>query len=64
VYALLGVLVWQASGMFLFGRESLVSMGLTMVSAGLIGNVAGYVAAWSGVTVAHAGAQPAVADGP
>jgi hypothetical protein len=63
VYALAGVLVWQAAGMFLFGRDSLVSMGLTMVSAGLLGNVAGYVAAWSGASTARAAPRPAVANG-
>lgn len=61
VYALVGVLAWQAGGMFLFGRESLVSMALTMVSAGLLGNVAGYAAAWSGAPAASP--APAVANG-
>ena len=43
VYALIGVLCWQALGMFLFGRGSLIRMTLAMVSAGLIGNIAGFV---------------------
>src|SRR5258708_19533504 len=36
VYALIGVLVWQGLGMYLFGRDSLVHMTLVMVSATLI----------------------------
>ena len=47
VYALAGVLLWQAAGMLLFGRENLVSMTSIMVSAGLIGNLAGLVTTWS-----------------
>ena len=47
VYALIGVLVWQGLGMFVFGRESLVNMTLAMVSAGIIGNLAGFVTTWS-----------------
>jgi O-antigen/teichoic acid export membrane protein len=46
VYVLLGVLVWQGLGMYFFGRDSLVSMTLVMVSAGVIGNLAGLVTAW------------------
>jgi len=55
VYALAGVLLWQAVGMFLFGRENLVAMTLTMVSAGVVGNLAGFVTTWSFVP------KPAVA---
>jgi len=47
VYALVGVLVWQGLGMYLFGRESLVHMTLAMVSAGLLGNLAGFITSWS-----------------
>jgi hypothetical protein len=43
VYALIGVLSWQVLGMFLFGRGGLIRMTLVMVSAGLIGNIAGFV---------------------
>jgi O-antigen/teichoic acid export membrane protein len=43
IYALVGVLVWQGVGMFLFGRESLVHMALVMVSAGVAGNLAGFL---------------------
>lgn len=46
VYALIAVLVWQSVGMYLFGRDSLVGMTLAMISAGLIGNVAGFISAW------------------
>jgi O-antigen/teichoic acid export membrane protein len=47
VYALVGVLVLQGLGMYLFGRESLVHMALAMVSASLIGNLAGFITTWS-----------------
>jgi O-antigen/teichoic acid export membrane protein len=47
VYALGATLVWQAAGMFLIGGESLLRMTLVMVSAGLIGNLAGFVTTWS-----------------
>ena len=47
IYALVGVLVWQGLGMFLFGRESLVRMTLVMVSAGALGNLAGFNTTWS-----------------
>jgi O-antigen/teichoic acid export membrane protein len=46
IYALLGVLGWQASGMLLFGRASLVHMTMVMVSAGMMGNVAGFITTW------------------
>ena len=46
VYALFGVLFFQAVGMFVFGRDSLVRMTLTMVSAGLLGNFAGFLTTW------------------
>ncbi|MGD0006976.1 MAG: hypothetical protein ABSE93_00315 [Terriglobia bacterium] len=46
IYALVGVLVWQGVGMFLFGRESLVHMTLVMVSAGVMGNLAGFITNW------------------
>ena len=46
IYALVGVLVWQGVGMFLFGRESLVHMTLVMVSAGVTGNLAGFITNW------------------
>jgi O-antigen/teichoic acid export membrane protein len=45
-YLLVGVLVWQGLGMFLFGRDSLVHMTLVMVSAALIGNLGGFVTTW------------------
>src|SRR6266849_4460728 len=43
IYILAGVLVWQGTGMYFFGRYSLVHMSLVMVSAGLVGNLAGFV---------------------
>jgi ABC-type xylose transport system permease subunit len=46
IYTLMGVLIWQGLGMFFFGRDSLLHMALVMVSAGLIGNVAGFVTTW------------------
>ena len=46
IYALVGVLLWQGVGMFLFGRESLVHMTLVVVSAGVVGNLAGFVTNW------------------
>ncbi len=46
IYALVGVLVWQGVGMFMFGRESLVHMTLVMVSAGVMGNLAGFISNW------------------
>jgi O-antigen/teichoic acid export membrane protein len=46
IYALVGVLVWQGVGMFLLGRESLVHMTLVMVSAGVMGNLAGFITNW------------------
>jgi O-antigen/teichoic acid export membrane protein len=50
VYALIGVLAWQGLGMYLFGRDSLVHMTMVMVSASLIGNLAGFVTTWSPIT--------------
>jgi O-antigen/teichoic acid export membrane protein len=46
IYALVGVLVWQGVGMFMFGRESLVHMTMVMVSAGVMGNLAGFITNW------------------
>jgi O-antigen/teichoic acid export membrane protein len=46
IFALVGVLLWQGVGMFLFGRESLVHMTLVMVSAGVMGNFAGFITTW------------------
>jgi O-antigen/teichoic acid export membrane protein len=46
IYALVGVLLWQGLGMYLFGRESLVHMTLVMVSAGVMGNLAGFIMNW------------------
>jgi O-antigen/teichoic acid export membrane protein len=46
IYALVGVLLWQGVGMFMFGRESLVHMTLVMVSAGVMGNLAGFITNW------------------
>lgn len=49
IYAVIGVLCWQGLGMYLFGRDNLVYMTSIMVSAGLIGNVAGFLMTWSTV---------------
>jgi O-antigen/teichoic acid export membrane protein len=47
IYILVGVLVWQGLAMLFFGRDSLVHMTLVMVSAGLVGNLAGFATTWS-----------------
>ncbi|MGC9996463.1 MAG: hypothetical protein ABSE79_14175 [Terriglobia bacterium] len=52
IYALVGVLVWQGLGMFMFGQESLVHMTLVMVSAGVLGNLAGFITTWDIVRTA------------
>jgi hypothetical protein len=46
-YVLVGVLLCQLLGMLLFGRQNLVHMTLAMVSAGLLGNLAGFATTWS-----------------
>lgn len=46
IYALVGVLLGQGVGMFVFGRESLVHMTFVMVSAGVVGNLAGLITIW------------------
>jgi O-antigen/teichoic acid export membrane protein len=46
IFALVGVLIWQGLGMFMFGRASLVHMTLVMVSAGVLGNLAGFITTW------------------
>ncbi|HEX6502328.1 MAG TPA: oligosaccharide flippase family protein [Terriglobales bacterium] len=46
IYTLVGVLLWQGLGMFFFGRDSLLHMALVMVSAGVIGNAAGFITTW------------------
>jgi len=56
IYILVGVLVWQGMGMYLFGRDSLVHMTLVMVSAGLAGNLAGFATTW--LTVDTPGIAP------
>jgi len=47
IYVLGAVLVWQAAGMYLFGRGNLLHMTIVMVSAGLVGNLAGLASTWS-----------------
>jgi len=49
IYAILGALFWQALGMYLFGRGSLVHMTMVMVSAGVVGNLAGFLTTWTTV---------------
>jgi O-antigen/teichoic acid export membrane protein len=46
IYALLAVLFWQGTGMYLFGRANFVYMTMVMVSAGLLGNLSGFVTTW------------------
>jgi O-antigen/teichoic acid export membrane protein len=59
IYILVGVLVWQGMGMYIFGRDSLVHMCLVMVSAGLAGNLAGLVTTWSSIVASEADTVPA-----
>ncbi len=47
IYAIIGILCWQAFGMYVFGRDNLVYMTSIMVSAGVIGNLAGFIMTWS-----------------
>jgi O-antigen/teichoic acid export membrane protein len=47
VYVLAGILLFQALGMYLFGRDGVVQMTLVMVTTGLAANVAGYATTWS-----------------
>jgi O-antigen/teichoic acid export membrane protein len=49
IYILVAVLIWQGMGMYFFGRDSLVHMSLVMVSAGLVGNLAGFATTWSSI---------------
>jgi O-antigen/teichoic acid export membrane protein len=46
VYALAGVLALQGLGMYALGRNDLVRMTVTMVLAGLMGNLAGFATTW------------------
>jgi O-antigen/teichoic acid export membrane protein len=46
VYALVGVALFQAAGMALF-HNSLIAIALSMVAAGLLGNLAGVLTTWS-----------------
>ena len=57
IYSLATVVVFQAVGMYFLGRDSLTHMTLVMVSAGLVGNLAGFVTAGSSV----AASEPAIA---
>jgi O-antigen/teichoic acid export membrane protein len=47
IYILVGILLLQIVGMYLFGRDSLIHMTLIMVSAGLVGNLAGFATTWA-----------------
>jgi O-antigen/teichoic acid export membrane protein len=47
IYTIIGILCWQGLGMYLFGRNNLVYMTSIMVSAGVIGNLAGFIMTWS-----------------
>jgi len=59
IYILVGVLLWQSLGMFLFGRDSLMHMTLVMVSAALIGNLGGFVTTWFTVATPKLAVAPA-----
>lgn len=46
VYVLAAILAAQGVVMFLLGRQDLARMALVMVSAGLVGNLAGFASTW------------------
>ena len=46
IYTMIVILIWQGFGMFFLGRDSLVHMTAVMASAGLAGNIAGFVTTW------------------
>ena len=54
IYILMGVLICQAAGMYLLGRDSLLQMTIVMAASGLIGNLAGIATTWSGFTASEA----------
>jgi len=58
IYILAVILLWQAAGMYLFGRDSLIHMTLVMVSAGLAGNLAGLAATWPPATTLEVAITP------
>jgi O-antigen/teichoic acid export membrane protein len=47
VYALIFVVVFQASAMFLCGRQSLLRLMLALIFAALLGHCAGFMTLWS-----------------
>lgn len=54
IYILMGVLICQAAGMYLLGRDSLLRMTIVMAACGLIGNFAGFASTWSSFGAAEA----------
>jgi hypothetical protein len=64
VYGAMLVVVCQAVGMFLFGRQNLVHLTLAMIFAALIGHVVGFMTTWSAVPALCAQRADAVASRP
>lgn len=60
VYVLAAIVIWQAAGMYLFGRDTLIHMTLIMISAGLAGNLAGFATTWSTSPALEAATVPSV----
>ncbi len=58
IYILAAILLWQAAGMYLFGRDNLIHMTIVMVSAGLAGNLAGLATTWSPATTLEVAIAP------
>jgi hypothetical protein len=58
IYIMVGVLFLQGMGMFFFGRDSLVHMSLVMVSAGMAGNLMGFVTTWFTVEASEIALSP------
>jgi hypothetical protein len=58
IYILAAILLWQAAGMYLFGRDNLIHMIIVMVSAGLAGNLAGLATTWSPATTLEVAIAP------
>jgi O-antigen/teichoic acid export membrane protein len=49
IYILIGVLFCQGAGMYFFGRDNTLHMTIVMATAGLAGNLAGFITTWSKV---------------
>jgi len=49
IYILMGVLICQGAAMYFFGRDNILHMTIVMATAGLAGNLAGFITTWSKV---------------